>query len=81
MSIDRWMDKKAVVHIYNGVLLNRKKEHIWVHSNEVDEPGAYDTEWSESEKERQIPYINIQYGIQIDGTNDPMYRAAKETQM
>ena len=26
MSIDRWMDKEAVVHIYNGMLLSRKKE-------------------------------------------------------
>ena len=26
MSIDRWMDKEAVVHIYNGILLSHKKE-------------------------------------------------------
>ena len=30
MSINRWMDKEAVVYIYNGILLNHKKEHIWV---------------------------------------------------
>ena len=58
MSIDRWMDKKGVVHIYNGILLSYKKEHIWVSPNEVDEPGAYYTEWSKSERERQILYIN-----------------------
>ena len=34
-----------------------KKEYIWVNSNEVDEPGAYYTEWSKSEREWQIPYI------------------------
>ena len=28
----------------------RKKEHIWVSSNEVDEPRTYYTEWSESER-------------------------------
>ena len=51
MSIDR-IDFffKAVVHTYNGILLDHKKEHIWVSSNEVDEPTAYDTEWSKSEK-------------------------------
>ena len=27
-------------------------------SNEMDEPKAYYTEWSQSEKERQISYIN-----------------------
>ena len=31
---------------------------MWVSSNEVDEPGAYYTEWSKSERERQILYIN-----------------------
>ena len=44
------MEKEAVVHIYNGILLSHKKECIWVRSNEVDEPTAYDTEWSKSEK-------------------------------
>ena len=28
MSIDRYMDKEGVVHIYNGLLLSHKKEHI-----------------------------------------------------
>ena len=37
MSISRWMDKKAVVHIHNGVLLSHSKEYIWISSNEVDE--------------------------------------------
>ena len=36
MSIDRWMDKEAVVHIYNGILLSYKKDQIWISSNEVD---------------------------------------------
>ena len=52
MSIDRWMDKEVVVHMYNGILLRHKKEHIWVSSNEVDEPRDYYTEWSKLERER-----------------------------
>ena len=28
MSIDRWMDKEDVVHIYNGILLSHKKNEI-----------------------------------------------------
>ena len=52
------MDKEAVEHIYNGILLSHKKGHIWVSSNEVDEPRAYYTEWSKSEREKQISYIN-----------------------
>ena len=35
-----------------------KKERIWISSNEVDEPRAYHTEWSKSEREREILYSN-----------------------
>ena len=34
-----------------------KKECIWVSSNEVEETGAYYTEWSKSEREAPIQYI------------------------
>ena len=54
MSTDRWMDKKVVVHVYNGILLSHKKEHMWVSFNEVDEPRAHYTEWSMSESKEQI---------------------------
>ena len=46
------MDKETVVHIYNGILLNHKKESIWVSSNEADEPTAYYTEWNKSERQK-----------------------------
>ena len=36
-----------------------KKECIWVSPNEVDEPRAYYTEWSKSEREKQISYSNV----------------------
>ena len=58
MSIDRWMDKEVVVHIYNRILLSRIKEHIKVSSSEMDEPRICYTEWSKSEREKQILYIN-----------------------
>ena len=53
------MDKKAVVHIHNGILPSYKKKCIWVSSNEVDETGACYTKWNKSERERQILYISI----------------------
>ena len=52
MSIDRWMNKEVVVHIHNGILLSHKKEHIWVSSDEVDEPRTYYTERSKLEREK-----------------------------
>ena len=58
MSINKQVDKEAVVHIYNGILLCHKKEHIWVSANEVDELRAYYTEWSKLEREKQVLYIN-----------------------
>ena len=42
----------------NELLLSYKKEHIWVSSNKVDEPGACYAELSKSERERQILYMN-----------------------
>ena len=62
MSIDRWIVKKAVVHIYNGILVSHKKEHIWVSPNEVDESRAYYTEWSKSEREKDSILMHM-YGI------------------
>ena len=44
--------------MHNGILLSYKKECIWVSVNKVDEPRAYYTKWSKSERERQILYIN-----------------------
>ena len=58
MSIDRWMDTEDIVHIYNSVLLSHKKEQIWVSSSKVDEATVCYTEWSKSEREKQISYIN-----------------------
>ena len=52
------MDKEAVVHTYKRILLSHKKEHIWVSSEEVDEPRACYTEWNKSEREKQVLYIN-----------------------
>ena len=58
MSTGRQKDKEVVVHMHNGILLSYKKEHIWVSSNEMDETGVYYTEWSKSEREIPIQYIN-----------------------
>ena len=58
MCIDRLIDKEAVVHLYSGILLHHKKEHIWGNSNEVYEPRVYYTEWGKSEREKQISYTN-----------------------
>ena len=52
--MNRWMDKEVVICVHNGVLLSHIKEHIWISSNEADEPRTYYTDWSRPEREREI---------------------------
>ena len=58
MPINRRMDKEGVVHIYNGILLSHKKERNWVICWDVVRSRVCHTEWSKSEKEKQISYID-----------------------
>ena len=48
-----WIKKKGA----------NEKEQIWVSCSEVDESIACYTEWSKSEREKQILYINAAYEI------------------
>ena len=43
-----------MVHIYRGLLLIHKKEQNHVICSNMDGPRDYHTEWSKSDKERQI---------------------------
>ena len=62
MSIDRWMDKEAVVHIYNGISLSHKR-NTWVLPNEVAEPrDITQTEVSQKEQDKYHILMRI-YGI------------------
>ena len=57
------MDKEVVVHIHNGILLSRKKERIWVSSDEVDElEPIIQSEVSQKEKDKYRILMHI-YGI------------------
>ena len=51
MSIERWMDKRAVEY-NDGILFSHEKECISVSVDEVDEPIVYYTKWSNSEREK-----------------------------
>ena len=57
MSINRGMDKEDVVHIYNGILLSHKKEQSNAICSNLDGPRDRHTEWSKSDRERQILYV------------------------
>ena len=75
MSIDRWMHKEDVVHIYDGILLGHKKEWNNVICSNMDGPRDYHTKWSKSDRERQIPYdITYMWNLSIKyDTNELTY--------
>ena len=70
MPIDGWMDKEAVVHIHNGILLGHKKEHIWLSSNKVLDEPIMPNEVSQKEKDKYHILLDT-YGLQKDGTDTP----------
>ena len=63
---------------YYIFILHHKKEHIWVSSDEVDEPRTCYTEWSESEREREISYSNAYIG---EGNGTPLQYSCLENPM
>ena len=61
MPIIRGVDKEDVVHIHNGILLRHYKE--WNLSfRDVVGPRDCQKEWTKSEREKQILYINTYSG-------------------
>ena len=84
MSINRWMDKEDVVHIYNEILLSHKKEWNGVGWGNVDEPRACHTEWSVSGREKQIlytsKYIWLTCEVLKKDTNEFIYKTEVDSQ-
>ena len=53
VSIIRWVNKKAVVHLHNGILLIYKKEGNLTFCDSMDRPGEYVlSEINQSEKDK-----------------------------
>ena len=56
-----------MVHIYNGILFSHKKEWNNVICDNMHATRDYDTKWSKSERERQIPYdITYMWDLKYD---------------
>ena len=58
MFIEKQMDKEDVVQVYSGMSLSLLKKWNWVSGSDMNEPRGCHTEWSKSEIEKQISYIN-----------------------
>ena len=69
-----------MVHIYHGILLCHKKEWNWVICRDADGPGECHTEWSKSERERQISYdITYMWNLKND-VNELIYKTETDSQ-
>ena len=70
-----------MVHIYNGILLTNKKEQNNAICSNMDGPRDCHTEWSKSQRERQISYdITYMWNLK-NGTNVLIYKTEIESQM
>ena len=56
MTTERRTDREDVVHMYNEISLSHKKERNSAICRHVDGPRDWRTEWSKSEREKQILY-------------------------
>ena len=71
-----------MAHIYNGLFLSHKKKRNWVICNEVDGPRDCHTEWSKSEREKQIQYANIHiWNLKKKGSEEPRGRTGIKSPM
>ena len=52
------MDKESVVPVYDEILLSHKKEQNWVTCRDLEGHRVCHTEWSKSEREKQMSYVN-----------------------
>ena len=68
------MDKKDTIPIYNGILLSHKNPGNNAICSNKDATTDYHTDWSMSERERQIPcYITYMWNLKYD-TNKPTFK-------
>ena len=80
MSIDSWMDKEQVVHIYNGTLLSHKVEWNNAICNNMDGLKRLSYKWSKSEGETQTQYdITYMWNLKYD-KNKPIYKTETDSQ-
>ena len=68
-----------MVCIHNGILLGHKKEQNNGICSNMDATRNSHTDWSKSERERQIPYdISYMWNLMY-GKNDPIYKTETDS--
>ena len=81
MSINRRIDKEDMVHIYTGILLSHWKELNNAICSNMEGHRDSHTEWSKSEKEREISYdIPYMQNVKRNDTNGLIYKTETDSQ-
>ena len=57
-KFNRGMDKENMLHLHYGISLSHKKEWNWVICWDMYGPKDFHTEWSKSQREKQISFGN-----------------------
>ena len=74
------MDKEDVVYIYNGILLNHKKERNNAICSNMHRPRDAHTKGGKSDRERQTSYdITYMWNLKND-TNELIYKTEIDSQ-
>ena len=72
------MDKEAVVHVYNGILVSNKLEWNNTIFSNKDGPRDYHTKWNKSDRERQILYVT--YMRNVKNSTSELYKTETDSQ-
>ena len=69
-----------MVHIYNGILLNHKKEQNNAICSNMEGPRDCHTEWSKSDREGEISYaIPYMWNLKRNDTNEITYETERDS--
>ena len=69
-----------MVYLYNGKLLSHKKEWNNAICSNMDGPRDCHTEWSKSEREKQVPYdITYMWNLKYN-TNELIHETETDSQ-
>ena len=71
-----------MINIYNGMLFSSEKEQNNAFCSNVEEPRDYHTEWSKSDRERQISYDNAyMWNLKKKGISELISKTEVESQI
>ena len=79
-STDEWIKKMWYIYTMEYYSVVKKEWHNAIFSN-MDGPRDCQTKWSESDRERQIPYgINFMWNLKKNDENELIYKTETDSQ-